>query len=75
MNQQNKPIQQKVNIDISQAESVKCSDCNSDQFEMKYLIKKVSALLSPTGDEVVIPIQVFACANCGLIPEDFLPSN
>jgi hypothetical protein len=75
MNQQNKPIQQKVNIDISQASSLKCTECDNEQFDMKYLIRKVSALLSPTGEEVLIPIQVFSCANCGIIPEDFLPSN
>lgn len=75
MQNQNKPIQQKVNIDISQADTVKCAECGSEQFKMEYLIKKVSALLSPTGDEVIIPVQVFSCSNCGIIPEDFLPSN
>ena len=73
--EQNKPIQQKVNIDISQADPVKCAECGNEKFEMQYLIKKVSALLSPTGDELIIPVQIFSCANCGNIPEDFLPSN
>lgn len=73
--EQNKPLQQKVNVDLSQADTMKCQECNSEQFEMKYLIKKLSALLSPTGDEVMIPIQVFSCANCGHIPDEFLPNN
>lgn len=75
MNQQNKPQQQKINIDLSQAETMKCIECDSEQFKMEYLIKKISALLSPTGDEMVIPVQVFSCSKCGIIPEDFLPSN
>jgi hypothetical protein len=75
MNQQNKPIQQKVNIDLSQADAMKCAECGCERFQMQYLIRKVSALLSPTGDEVIIPVQIFSCANCGIIPEDFLPSN
>lgn len=75
MQNQNKPIQQKVNIDLSQATTMTCVECGSEQFKMEYLIKKVSALLSPTGDEMVIPMQVFSCSKCGIIPEDFLPSN
>lgn len=75
MNDQNKPIQQKMNIDISQADSMKCAECDSEQFDMKYLIKKISALLSPNGEEIIVPVQVFSCANCGIIPEDFLPSK
>lgn len=75
MTNQNKPLQQKVNIDISQADPLKCEQCDCEQFEMKYLIKKISALLSPTGEDVVIPIQVFACNACGAIPDDFLPSK
>lgn len=75
MDNQNKPIQQKINIDLSQATTMTCAECGSEQFKMEYLIKKVSALLSPTGDEMVIPMQVFSCSKCGIIPEDFLPSN
>lgn len=75
MEQQNKPIQQKVNIDLSQADAMKCKECESERFQMQYLIRKVSALLSPTGEEVIIPVQIFSCANCGIIPEEFLPSN
>ena len=29
------------------------------------IIKKISAILSPTGKEVIAPIQVFNCGNCG----------
>ena len=34
---------------------------------------KVSALVSPTGKETVLPIQLFACAHCNHINEDMLP--
>lgn len=74
MQDQNKTTQ-KINIDIADADTMKCSECNCEKFDMKYLIKKVSALLSPTGQEMVIPIQVFACANCGIIPDEFLPAE
>lgn len=75
MQNQNKQTQQRVNIDLSQSESMVCKECGSEQFKMEYLIRKVSALLSPTGEEMVVPIQIFSCSKCGIIPEDFLPSN
>lgn len=67
--------QQKINIDIAEADTMKCHDCGSERFEMQYLIKKISALLSPNGQDMVIPIQVFACSNCGIIPEEFMPAS
>lgn len=69
-------LQQKVNVDLSMAETYKCShsDCDSEQFVPNYILKKLSALVSPNGQETVIPIQVFACAKCGTIHDDFLPS-
>ena len=38
-------------------------------------MRKLSALLSPTGQETMIPIQVFACAKCGHINKGFLPKE
>ena len=38
-------------------------------------MRKLSALLSPTGQEAMIPIQVFACAKCGHINKGFLPKE
>ena len=34
-----------------------------------YVIKRLSAIISPTGQEVIAPIQVFNCGSCGeLLP-------
>tara|TARA_B110000902_G_scaffold150931_1_gene173503 strand:+ start:171 stop:290 length:120 start_codon:yes stop_codon:yes gene_type:complete len=38
-------------------------------------MRKLSALLSPTGQQSMIPIQVFACAKCGHINKVFLPKE
>jgi|TARA_A100001515_G_scaffold138119_1_gene131416 hypothetical protein len=64
---------QNINVDISQAEEIVCDECNSNAFHPAFLLRKVSALISPTGKETVIPIQVFACDSCGHINEEFLP--
>tara|TARA_B100001094_G_scaffold40718_1_gene35382 strand:- start:773 stop:937 length:165 start_codon:yes stop_codon:yes gene_type:complete len=37
-----------------------------------FFLKKVSALVSPTGKEAIVPIQVFSCGNCGAIPKNMM---
>ena len=72
---QSKPLQQQQQLDFSQAESYKCENCENDKFVVNYLIKKFSAIVSPTGQEMLTPVQAFACTMCGHINKDFLPEN
>ena len=61
-----KPLpQQQVQIDLSDADTMKCQKCENPVFTQAYVIKKISAIVSPTGKEVIAPIQVFNCGNCG----------
>ena len=61
-----KPLpQQQVQIDLSDADTMKCQSCGNSIFIQGYVIKKISAIVSPTGKEVIAPIQVFNCGNCG----------
>ena len=55
----------KVQVDLSDADTMKCQSCENPVFIQGYIIKKISAILSPTGKEVIAPIQVFNCGNCG----------
>ena len=57
--------QQQVQIDLSDADTMKCQKCENSSFIQGYVIKKISAIVSPTGKEVIAPIQVFNCGNCG----------
>ncbi len=54
-----------VKVDLSEADTMKCQSCENPVFIQGYIIKKISAILSPTGKEVIAPIQVFNCGNCG----------
>ena len=54
-----------VQVDLSEADTMKCQSCENPVFIQGYIIKKISAILSPTGKEVIAPIQVFNCGNCG----------
>ncbi len=58
------PTQQQ-SVDLSQAETMKCESCENSLFIESYVLKRISALVSPTGQEGVVPIQVFACGSCG----------
>ena len=61
-----KPLpQQQVKVDLSDAETMKCQKCGNTIFIQGYVVKKISAIVSPTGKEVIAPIQVFNCGNCG----------
>ena len=61
-----KPLpKQQVKIDLSDADTMKCQKCGNSIFIQGYVIKKISAIVSPTGKEGIAPIQVFNCGNCG----------
>jgi uncharacterized Zn finger protein len=64
--------QQQVNVDMSQTTEVKCENCSCDKFEQVIKMRRLSAILSPTGKEALIPMPVFACKNCGHVNEEFL---
>ena len=76
MNQQNDP---QVKINLADLADIKCDKCGDVRFEPIYLMKRLSALLSPTGKEEIVPLgppvapPIFACYNCGHINEDFIP--
>jgi len=64
-----------LNVDFNQTTAEVCESCENDTFTQVFKMRKLSALLSPTGQESMIPIQVFACAKCGYINKGFLPKE
>ena len=67
--------QQPVNIDLNQATDIQCSKCGNKFFHEVTFFKKISALLSPTGQEGILPIPTYACLECGNINDEFLPTK
>ena len=59
-------------LDISKADTIVCEECGNASFIQAFFLKKVSALVSPTGKEAIVPIQVFSCGNCGAIPKNMM---
>ena len=66
------PREDGLQIDISKTDTITCENCGNASFIQAFFLKKVSALVSPTGKEAIIPMQVFSCGNCGAIPKNML---
>ena len=63
--------QMQEQIDISKTSAIKCDKCENQTFKQTLLIRKMSALVSSSGQEMVIPIGVFACEKCGHVNSEF----
>lgn len=49
-----------------------CENCGCRYFNQVHAFKRVSALLSPTGKEQIMPVPSFRCSDCGHINEEFI---
>ena len=66
---------QQVKVDISKADTIKCEYCGNYLFIQSTILKKLSALVSPTGHEALLPVDVYSCGNCGRVPKDMLKGS
>ena len=63
--------QMQEQIDISKTSAIKCEACENQTFKQSLLLRKLSALVSPNGQETLVPVQVFACEKCGHVNSEF----
>ena len=61
-----------VRVDLKDAETIKCNSCYNYLFITSFVLKRLSAIVSPTGQEALIPVQVYSCGNCGKVAEGML---
>ena len=69
-----KKQQANVQVDLTQAETILCEKCSNGLFIQSFFLKKLSAVVSPTGQEAVIPVQVYSCGSCGHINSKLNPT-
>ena len=62
-------------IDINDTETITCEDCSNATFIPAFFLRRISPIVSPTGQEAMVPIQVYSCGNCGKVPDKFMPTN
>ena len=63
--------QMQEQIDFSKTSQIKCEACGCSTFKQTLLLRKMSALVAPGGQETIIPMQVFACEKCGHVNKEF----
>ena len=61
--------------DCSDLDDIICEECGGKIFRQASMFKRLSALVSPTGKQQIVPIPVFRCDDCGHINSEFLPKS
>ena len=69
---QGKNGQAQEQIDITKTTQIKCEACENPTFKQTLLLRKMSALVAPSGQDTIVPMQVFACEKCGYVNKEFL---
>ena len=67
--------QSQVQVDLTKADTIKCDECGNYLFITSHVIKRISPIISPTGKEAIVPVQVYSCGNCGKVPKMFLEGS
>ncbi len=63
--------QMQEQIDLSKTSQIQCESCGGSTFKQTLLLRKMSALVSPNGQETIVPMSVFACEKCGHVNKEF----
>ena len=59
------------NVDLTHATTLECEECKCKGFKQTLMLKKLSPLISPNGQEAMVPVAVFACEKCSHINKEF----
>ena len=59
------------NVDLTHAKTLECEECGCQGFKQTLMLKKLSPLVSPNGQEAIVPVGVFACESCGHVNKEF----
>lgn len=64
---------QQPQIDIKNAKPILCEaeDCGNDIFIQVMKFRRVSGLMTASGQDAIIPVQIFQCTACGGINKEF----
>jgi len=55
---------------VMAAPDATCAQCGGAYFENVYKVKRISALVSPNGQETIVPVQTLRCLACGNTLDD-----
>ena len=58
-------------VDLTYAKTMECEECQCKAFKQTLMLKKLSPLVSPNGQEAIVPVTVFCCEKCGHVNKEF----
>jgi DNA-directed RNA polymerase subunit RPC12/RpoP len=67
--------QQQLNINLAEQPDITCENCGGKFFEIAFMFKKVSKLLTGSPQDQIAPIQAYRCSDCGQPCEELLPEG
>lgn len=60
-------------IELSKIPPVTCEKCGCKLFTEVTMLKKVSALLTGSEQDTIVPFPTYACKDCGHVNDDLNP--
>ena len=64
-----------INVKLTDLKDIVCENCGGKYFRQVQAFKRLSALISPSGKEQIVPIPIYRCDECGHINDEFLPKD
>ena len=62
-------------LDLKTSKPMVCTDCGFDVFVPGVKFRTISKLITSPPQDVMIPIDVYLCGNCGKVNEQLLPEE
>lgn len=62
----NRPELPTFQVDINECPDIRCDNCDGLYFDRTCRLKKISQLISPTGHEEPVMVNVLVCRACGV---------
>lgn len=59
---------------INDVPTIRCDECGHHVFSDGIVLKRFSPITSPTGEDMVVPVQVYSCMKCHHVNREWLPS-
>jgi hypothetical protein len=72
---QSEKMMTNIREQVDTAQTIICESCGHHVFNNSFVLKRIGAITSPTGEEMVVPVQIFACVSCHGVNKEFLPSH
>ena len=62
-------------VSIKQSKAVECQECGYDIYVNAVHLRKIPKIVVGSPQDVLIPVEVFLCGNCGEVNQELLPAE